>query len=77
MKLKKKSSIVTRSAMQVDITKVSEIIQDFSNKCIEIKSKEGFSMWKQNYRSEEAFDRACREIGRKFSEELKKREKKL
>lgn len=63
--------------MQVDITKVGEIIQDFSNKSIEIKSKEGFSMWRQNYRSEEAFNRAFREINKKLSEELIRREKKL
>ncbi|MBW6487528.1 hypothetical protein [Sulfurimonas sp.] len=61
--------------MQVDITKVGKVIQDFSNKCIEIKSKEGFSMWKQNYKSKEVFNRAFRKIDKKFSEELKRREK--
>lgn len=62
--------------MQVDITKVSEIVQDFNNKSIEIKSKEGFCMWRQNYKSEDAFNKAFREINKKFFEELKKRESK-
>ena len=60
--------------MQVDITKVVEIIQDFNNKSIEIKNKEGFCMWQQKYRSEDAFNKAFREINKKFLGELKRRE---
>lgn len=59
--------------MKIDISKVYEIVQDFQNKRIEIKSKEGFSMWQQTYRSEDTFNRAFREISKKFSEELIKR----
>lgn len=59
--------------MKVDITRVGEIIQDFQNKRIEIKSKEGFCMWQQVYKSEDTFNRAFREISKKFSEELIRR----
>jgi major membrane immunogen (membrane-anchored lipoprotein) len=63
--------------MQVDIRKVSEIIQDFHNKRIEIKSKDGFCMWQHKYTSEDTFNKAFREINKKFSEELKRREREV
>lgn len=60
--------------MQVDISKVYEIVQDFQNKRIEIKSKEGFCMWQQKYTNEEAFNKAFREMSKKLSEELIRRD---
>ena len=60
--------------MQVDISKVYEIVQDFQNKRIEIKSKEGFCLWQQVYTNEEAFNKAFREMSKKLSEELIRRE---
>lgn len=59
--------------MQIDITRVGEIVQDFNNKQIEIRSAEGYSMWQRKYTSEDAFKRAFREIYKKFSEELTRR----
>ena len=60
--------------MLVDIRKVSKIIQDFHNKRIEIKSKDGFCMWQHKYTSESAFNKAFRKMNKIFLEELRRRE---
>lgn len=60
--------------LKIDIKRVGEIIQDFQNKYIEIKSKEGFYMWQKRYTSEDTFNRVFREISKQFSEELIRRE---
>jgi hypothetical protein len=57
----------------VDITRVGSIVQDFTNKRIEIMNKEGYSVWQQKYTNEQTFNRAWNEISKKFSEEVKRR----
>lgn len=60
--------------MEIDIKNVDTVIQDFQNKSIELKSKEGYLLWQRKYSSESTFNKVFREIHRRFTEELKKRE---
>ena len=62
------------SAEKIDITKVGDIIQDFSNKKIEILSTEGYSLWENSYKSEQTFNRVFSSISKSFSQELARRE---
>lgn len=69
----KKSLLEIGLAVQVDISYVYKIIQDYSNKQIEVKNKERVCLWEQKYSSESTFNKAFREINKKFSIELKRR----
>lgn len=60
--------------MQVDISHVHEIIQDYSNRQIEIRNREGICLWRQKYSSVESFNKAFREMNKRLYEELKRRE---
>jgi len=59
--------------MQVDIKLVQEIIQDFTNKTIEIRDKQGHRIWFNSYTSETTFNKVYRTLSQKFSIELKRR----
>lgn len=63
--------------MQVDIKLVGALQQDFRNKIIRVLSKQNFCMWEQQYTNEEAFNKAFKQMSRKFSAELKRRETEL
>ncbi len=60
--------------MKIDITLVGGVVQDFTNKKIEVLSKEGFLVWQNSYASEDSFNRTFRAIYKKFSQELQRRE---
>ena len=59
----------------IDITQVCGIVQDFTNKRIRVLSKQTYVMWEQTYTSNEAFNKAFREMSKKFYKELERREK--
>lgn len=59
----------------IDFSRVSEIIHDFSNKKISVRTKEGFCIAESTYASEAAFFHAGRQLQKKFTEELERREK--
>lgn len=60
--------------VKIDIELVDRIIQDYQNKEIDIKNKKGQSLWRRRFSSETTFNKVFREISRKFSEEVEKRE---
>jgi len=60
--------------MEVDIKLVHEIIQDFTNKSIEIKDKQGHIIWFNSYTSEVSFNRVSRTLSQRFTAELQRRE---
>ena len=63
--------------MQVDITKVEAIHQDFTNRKIRVFDKHFFCMWEQSYTNEKTFNKVFRAMSRKFTVELKRRESEL
>lgn len=63
--------------MQVDITKVEAIHQDFTNRKIRVLDKYNFCMWKNSYTNEKTFNKVFSEISRKFSAELRRRENEM
>ena len=60
--------------MQIDITEVGAIQQDFTNKTIRVLSKHNYCMWENSYQSEEAFNKAFNQMHKKFNKELERRE---
>jgi len=63
--------------MKIDIKQVGALHQDFTQLRIRVLSKNNFCMWENSYTNEDTFNRVFREISRKFSEELNRREKEL
>lgn len=62
------------STEKIDITKVEKVIQDFSNKRIEVISREGFILWGSTYKNEQTFSKVFSKISKLFSEELQRRD---
>lgn len=60
---------------KIDFSRVGEIIHDFNNKKITIRTKEHFCMAESVYASEAAFFHAGRQLQKRFAEELERREK--
>jgi len=63
--------------MKIDIKEAGAIHEDYTNLTIKILSKQAFTMWEHQYRTRASFDKASRQIQKKFYEELKRREKEL
>lgn len=59
--------------MKVDIKQVDKIVHDYSNKKIEIFTKEGYSMWSNIYQNEKNFNKVLSAISKEFSKELQRR----
>ena len=59
--------------IKVDITRVGNIIHDFTNKKIEILTKEGYSLWEKTYVSEQNMNRAFNKLNKAFFNELQRR----
>ena len=60
--------------MKVDITFAGSVVQDFTNKKIEVLNKEGFPIWQNSYKSADSFNRTFRTISKQFVQEVSRRE---
>jgi len=58
----------------IDIKKVEKIISDFTNKKIEILDFNRNVMWSNYYNSEYTFNKVTKELNKKFSLEINRRD---
>ena len=59
---------------KLDIKDVYAVQQDFTNKTVSALSKEGYVIWTGQYKTEETFNKAFREMYKKLRSEMERRE---